>query len=215
MINYQYKINCTQVRGGTSKGVMFLEDNLPTDVTLRYDIIRKIMGVPDSYKNQTHGLGGGKSTNNKVGIIRKSTQSGIDIEYLFMQLNPNTEHIDTAPNCGNFISAVPVFAIFKDLVAITGNNTLVRILNLNTQQIIHAKLNTNQQGYITTGTTEISGVKGMFSEIELEFYNVVGSKTGKLFPLNERISKLESIQFSVIDVSVPMILIDGNSMNIL
>lgn len=208
-------VPCTLVRGGTSKGVMFLESDLPSNLDAKCDLVLKIMGAPDSYRNQVQGLGGGKSTNNKVGIIKKSTLENIDIEYLFMQLMPDSNVVDMKPNCGNFISAVPVYSIFKGLVPFNHNGvTTVRILNTNTNQVVHAKVLTNESGLVPSGNTLLSGVTGAFPEIILEFFNVVGSKTGKLFPLDCKRSNYLGIDFTVIDVSVPMIIIDGKSVGV-
>lgn len=211
----QKKIPCTLVRGGTSKGVIFLNNDLPLDLEDKFSTILSIMGAPDLYKNQVDGLGGGKSTNNKVGIINKSTRDGIDIDYLFCQLSPESNKIDIKPNCGNFIAAVPFYAIYKGLVPFnkTGS-TEVKIFNINTNQVIYAKVSTDQNGIITNGQTLISGITGAFSEIQLDFFDVVGSKTGKLLPTNNKIDIINGVKCSILDVSVPLVILDGNDLGI-
>ena len=61
------------MRGGTSTGVVFWEPHLSPYGDLREEIIRKVMGVPDSGElkgnNQITGLGRGPATSNKVFII--------------------------------------------------------------------------------------------------------------------------------------------------
>lgn len=209
-------INCTLARGGTSKGVIFLKEDLPNNEVAKFNTILKIMGAPDAYGNQVQGLGAGKSTNNKVAIISKSTQKDIDINYLFAQVTPKSNMVDTKPNCGNFIAAVPVFAIFKSLVKVDNSNsyTVVKIFNENTQQIIHAKVKTKNNQVDYNGTTTIAVVIGNFSPIELQFFNVQGSQTHKLFPTNNYLDVIDGIEVSCIDVAVPTVIINGERLNI-
>lgn len=208
-------VPCTVVRGGSSKGLMFLDSDLPLNIADKFAIILKIMGSPDNYTTQMDGLGGGKSTNNKVGIISKSSRDSIDIDYLFCQVTPHLNLVDTKPNCGNFIAAVPFYAIYKSLVACsTSGLTTVKIFNINTKQVIHAKVRTKAHGIITNGDTCISGVTGSGSEVQLEFFNVVGSKTNKLFPTNNKIDLIDGVRCSILDVSVPMVMLDGTDLGI-
>lgn len=208
-----HKIPCTYVRGGTSKGLMFERKDLPVKEDSMFNMILKIMGAPDA-NGQVQGLGNGKSTNNKVGIIKKSLRENVDIDYLFCQVHPNLPQVDIKPNCGNFISAVPIFAIYKNLVEITYPSTRVRIFNENTNQVIHAKVATNEDGIIYKGNTVLPGVNGSFTPIELDFFDVVGSKTGKLLPTGKTVDLIDGIHVSCVDVSVPMVIIDGRDLNI-
>ncbi len=208
-------IACTLVRGGTSKGLMFLDDDLPASEEERFSAILKIMGAPDKYKNQANGVGGGKSTNNKVAIVGRSSRKDIDIDYLFYQITPDLDTINTKANCGNFLAAVPFYAIYKGLMPYKNSGiTEVKIFNINTGQIIHAKVLTDKKGLITKGDTIISGVSGGFSQIELEFFNIVGSTTGKLFPTGDKMNKIDDIRCSIVDVSVPMVIIDGTDLGV-
>ncbi len=49
-------VPCTWMRGGTSKGIYFLKDDLPQDVSERDAFLLKIMGSPDA--RQIDGIGG-------------------------------------------------------------------------------------------------------------------------------------------------------------
>ncbi len=208
------KIPCTLMRGGTSKGVMFLRENLPVNDNDMFNLILKLMGAPDVYGNQMQGLGNGKSTNNKVGIIKKSTRPDIDVDYLFCQVNPNSTYVYIKPNCGNFISAVPLFAIYKNLVNVDYPFTKVRIFNENTEQIIHANVPTSKNGLLFKGNTALDGVTGLFPSIELDFFDVVGSKTGKLLPTTKVVDIIDGVRVSCLDISVPMVIINGDDLNI-
>lgn len=208
------RVPCTIVRGGASKGVMFERSDLPENRDEMFAMILKIMGAPDSFRTQVQGLGGGKSTSNKVGVVSKSNKADIDVDYLFCQVNPDMDEVDIGPNCGNFISAVPIFAIYKNLVNPKDGITEVKIYNENTAQVIHATVHTTSSGLVHAGDTKIDGVMGTFPPIELRFFNVVGSKTRKLFPTGNKIDIIDGVKVSCLDVAVPMVIISGSDLGI-
>lgn len=80
-MNKKYKIPCMIIRGGTSKGVYFLEEDLPVDIEERNQVFLKVMGSPDL--KQINGLGGGSSVTSKIAIIKKSEKKGVDVDYTF------------------------------------------------------------------------------------------------------------------------------------
>ena len=57
------------IRGGTSKGVYLLEEDLPEDKSQWDSLLLSMMGSPD--KKQIDGLGGAQSVTSKVAIARK------------------------------------------------------------------------------------------------------------------------------------------------
>ena len=79
-------------RGGTSKGVCLLADDLPADDQKRNQLILRIMGSPDH--RQIDGIGGGSFTTSKVAIISKSTKEGADVDYKFLQVGTDKAIID-------------------------------------------------------------------------------------------------------------------------
>lgn len=58
-MNKKNHIPCLLMRGGTSKGVFFLENDLPADPVERDQTLMKVMGSPDV--KQINGLGGATS----------------------------------------------------------------------------------------------------------------------------------------------------------
>ena len=58
-MNKKERIPCMIMRGGTSKGVFFLENDLPQDAALRDQTLLQVMGSPDP--KQINGLGGATS----------------------------------------------------------------------------------------------------------------------------------------------------------
>ena len=73
------KLPVTLMRGGTSKGVYLLEEDLPEDHNEWDKILLRLMGSPD--QKQIDGLGGSQSVTSKVAIIKKSDRSDADVDY--------------------------------------------------------------------------------------------------------------------------------------
>lgn len=196
------------MRGGTSKGLMFLDENLPVEDEKRFEIFLKLLGAPDKYGYQLQGLGGGKSTNNKIGVVKKSQRSGIDVDFKFYQIHPKSSLVDTMLNCGNFISAVPIFAVMQKLVIAQEHETIVRIFNENTGQIIEAKMLSNGRSIL--GNYELDGVSGLFSPIELRFLGL----DNNIFPTGQKIDLIDGIAVTIANISVPMVIVDGEDLRI-
>ena len=61
------------MRGGTSKGLYFLKDDIPNDIAKRKDFLLSVFGSPDNL--QINGVGGGNPLTSKVAIVSKSKRS--------------------------------------------------------------------------------------------------------------------------------------------
>ena len=88
------------------------------------------MGSPDA--RQIDGLGGADTLTSKVGIVRRGTSPGVDLEFLFAQVSVKEARVDTTPNCGNMLAAVVPFALETGLVQARGDTTTLRVLTRNT-----------------------------------------------------------------------------------
>ena len=110
----QTAIPCVMMRGGTSKGAYFLASDLPTDTAERDRVLLAVMGSPDP--RQIDGIGGADPLTSKVAIISRSSQPGVDVDYLFAQVFVDKALVSTAQNCGNILAGVGPFAIQQDLV---------------------------------------------------------------------------------------------------
>ena len=73
------KFPVVYMRGGTSKGIMFLEKDLPGREEWD-DIFVQCMGSPDP--KQIDGVGGCVSSNNKIVVVRPSERPGVDVDYI-------------------------------------------------------------------------------------------------------------------------------------
>jgi 2-methylaconitate cis-trans-isomerase PrpF len=127
------------MRGGSSKGVFFHARDLPADRAARDAIFLNVLGSPDPYGRQLDGIGGGISSLSKAVIIGPPTHPDADVDYLFAQVAVDKPVVDWSSNCGNLSSAVGPFAVDEGLVRVADEEALVRIHQVNTKRIIHAR----------------------------------------------------------------------------
>lgn len=197
-------IPCLLMRGGTSKGPYFLADDLPGDIAARDRILLAVMGSPDI--RQIDGLGGADTLTSKVAIVSKSTRPGVDVDYLFCQVDINKPLVDTSPTCGNMLSGVGPFAIEMGLVAAQDGTTPVVIHDVNIGARIEAIIETPDGEVNYTGDARIDGVPGSAAPVILNFLDVVGAKTGRMLPTGQAVEQIDGIDVSCLDVAMPMVL---------
>lgn len=177
-------IPCVLMRGGTSKGPVFLASDLPSSPQERDELLLTIMG--SGHELEIDGIGGGSPQTSKVAIVSSSEHPDADVDYLFVQVMVSQRRVDTAPNCGNMLCAVGPFAVEQGLVPVTGAVTRVRIRNLNTNTFVDSEVQTPDGKVCYEGDTSIDGVPGTAAPVKLTFLNAAGSKTGKLFPTDRK-----------------------------
>ncbi|MGO4888422.1 2-methylaconitate cis-trans isomerase PrpF family protein [Anaerobacillus sp. MEB173] len=198
------RISATIMRGGTSKGIYILENELPKDPVVRDNVILSIYGSPDT--RQIDGLGGANPLTSKFAMVRISDREDADIDYTFGQVSITDHFIDYSVNCGNIISGVGPFAINNGLVKVEEPITKVRIYNTNTKKIIQAEVPVLNGKAKTDGDFQINGVPGTGAKILLNFLNADGARTGKLLPTGNvkdtlTLSTGKTFEVSIIDVA--------------
>lgn len=171
---------CAIVRGGSSKGIFLMKNDLPKDPKQRDNLILSIFGSPDL--RQIDGLGGSDTLTSKLAIIGPSTRKDADVDYTFGQVSTVTPMVDYGGNCGNISSAVGPFAIDHGLVEAVEPVTTVRIHLTNTDRIIIAEVPVKDGKACVEGDYHIDGVPGTGAKITLDWSDVVGGSTGKLLP---------------------------------
>lgn len=192
------------IRGGTSRGLYFLKQDLPEEIALRDKVLLAAMGSPDEM--QIDGVGGATSLTSKVAILSPSTHPWADIDYLFAQVKISQAKVDVEPSCGNILAGVAPAALEMGLVKAVNGQTTVKIHAVNTGSLIEAIVQT-PGGYIDyQGNTKIDGVPGTAAPIQLNFMDVVGSKTGKLLPTGQLREEIEGVEVTCIDVAMPMVI---------
>lgn len=215
----QTAIPCLFMRGGTSRGPFFREDDLPADIATRDRVLLAVMGSPD--KRQIDGLGGAHPLTSKVGIVRRSKTTGVDLDFLFAQLQPDKDTVDTTPNCGNMLAAVVPFALETGLAAPQGDTTTLRVLTLNTgmQCDITVLTPATPAGRRVSyaGDARIDGVPGASAPITINFLDTAGSVCSGLLPTGRvrdtvEVEGLGSIEVTCIDNGMPMVLFRATDM---
>lgn len=208
MIRDSITLNCSIIRGGTSKGIFFLESSIPPAGAMRDQILLSVFGSPDL--RQIDGLGGANSLTSKVCIIGPSIREDADVDYTFGQVSVDKPIIDWKGNCGNLTAGVGIFAIEQNLLKVTEPTTTVRIFNTNSQKIIHATYQVKDGKVIVDGDYSIPGVPGTGPKIKIEFFDPAGSITGKLLPtgnVKDRINLGEKGVYtvSIVDAGNPVV----------
>lgn len=176
----QTGIPCLLMRGGTSKGPFFNEADLPSDTATRDRVLLAAMGSPD--KRQIDGLGGAHPLTSKVGIVRKSKVPGVDLDFLFAQLQPDKDTVDTTPNCGNMLAAVVPFALETGMVKAQGDQSTFRVLTLNTDMQCDISVETKDGLVQYEGTARIDGAPGTSAPVVINFLDTAGSVCDGLLP---------------------------------
>ena len=199
----QTKIPCVIMRGGTSRGPFFHLSDLPADTFTRDAVLLSVMGSP--HEIQVDGIGGSHSVTSKVAMISKSQRPGVDVDYLFAQVEINEQRVDTKPNCGNMLVAVGPFAIDQGLIPAKDGETPVRIYNVNTQSVVEAIVQTPGGQVNYEGTAAIDGVPGTAAPVGINFTAAVGSVTKKLLPTGKVLDIIEGVEASCIDVAMPVV----------
>lgn len=191
------KIPCVLMRGGTSRGLIFKDTDLPIEKKLREEVILKIYG--SSANGQIDGIGGGTSVTSKVAIVGMTDTNDSDIYYNFGQVGINQKSIDYNVTCGNMASAVGLYAVEEGLVKREDGETTVRILNTNTNKIMEVRVPVYQGEIKSVGDFSISGVEGTGAKITVSFIDSSGAFTGKLLPTGNLVDyiKMDEITYKV------------------
>ena len=210
------KFKTVFMRGGTSKGCMFLESDLPAREEWD-DIFVQVMGSPDP--KQIDGMGGCVSSNNKIVVVRKSTLPGVDVEYLVGQSIVGKAQIDYKSNCGNMTAAAAPYAVEMGLVEnLTEPVTTVHMFNLNTNKYIDVTVPVKNGQFDNEGDCAIAGVDGTAGELKVNFLDPAGAKTGKLFPTGKAKEMLTlpdgEIEATILDVSNPIVLVRAEDLGL-
>ena len=216
------KIPAVYYRGGTSKGIIFKRTDLPEAAQVageaRDNILLRVLGSPDPYKQQIDGLGNASSSTSKALIIDKSTQPNHDVDYLFGQVSIDKPFVDWSGNCGNMTAAVGAFAVSQGLVDAdripTGDGICtVRIWQKNIGKTIIAHVPIRNGEVLETGDFELDGVTFPAAEVVIEFIDPA-DEGGSMFPTGNVVDELEidgigKIQATLINSGIPTVFMNA------
>lgn len=210
----QRAVPCLFMRGGTSRGPFFDAADLPADLPTRDAVLLAVMGSPD--RRQIDGLGGAHPLTSKVGIVRRSDREGVDLDFLFAQLQPDQDTVDTTPNCGNMLAAVVPFAIETGMLPAQGDTTTARVLTLNTDMQCDITVQTPSAGVGReveyAGDARIDGVPGSSAPISIEFLDTAGSVAPGLLPTGGirdtvTVEGVGTLDVTCIDNGMPLVIL--------
>lgn len=216
----QVAVPCWFMRGGTSRGPFFRAGDMPSDRTARDAVLLAAMGSPDP--RQLDGLGGATPLTSKAGIVGPSSRADTDLEFQFAQLQPDSDIVDTTPNCGNMLAAVVPFAIESGLLVPESDTTTARVLTLDTGLVAEITVRTpeGESGrYVDyAGDTRIDGVRGTAAPITINFLDTAGSVCSALLPTGRTRDRVEAegtgpVEVTCIDNGQPLVIVDASDLN--
>jgi probable AcnD-accessory protein PrpF len=222
----QLEVRATYMRGGTSKGVFFVLDDLPAsaraDTAVRDRLLLRVIGSPDAYEKHIDGMGGATSSTSKVVVVSRSSRPDCDVDYLFGAVEITQPLIDWSGNCGNLTTAVGPFAIQRGLVSAPRDGlATVRIWQANIGRRIVATMTMRDGSVLETGAFELDGVPFPGAEISLEFLDPGGSeeKGGQLFPTGRPVDILSvpgvgEIEMTLITAGNPTVFVLADSLGL-
>ena len=210
----QERFRCTIMRGGTSKGVYILRNELPKDPDLRDRIILAIYGSPDI--RQIDGLGGSDLLTSKLAIVGPSTRPDADVDYTFGQVGITRAIVDYSGNCGNISSGVGPFAIYNGLVDAVEPITKVRIHMTNTRRVLVAEVPVKDGEVAIEGDYRIDGCPGAGAKISIDWSDTGGAVTQKILPTGNvkdvlRVEGLGDVTVSIVDAGNPIAFIHSEA----
>ena len=220
----QIKIPATYMRGGTSKGVFFRLQDLPSSCQVpgaaRDALFMRVIGSPDPYAAQIDGLGGATSSTSKCVILSKSSQPDHDVDYLYGQVSIDKAFVDWSGNCGNLSTGAGAFAIHAGLLdpaRIPENGVCaVRIWQANIQKTIIAHVPVSNGQVQETGDFELDGVTFPAAEIVLEFLDPSddGEEGDSMFPTGNLVDELEvpgvgTFKATMITAGIPTVFVNA------
>ncbi|ENO8976007.1 2-methylaconitate cis-trans isomerase PrpF [Vibrio parahaemolyticus] len=219
----QIKVPATYMRGGTSKGVFFNLEDLPSEAQVageaRDKLLLRVIGSPDPYGKQIDGMGGATSSTSKTVIVSRSCRDDHDVDYLFGQVSIDKPFVDWSGNCGNLSAAIGPFAIHAGLIPqdrLPENGIVtVRVWQVNISKtiLVHVPI---VNGFVQeTGEFELDGVTFPAAEIQVDFVDPAAGE-GSMFPTGNLVDDLVvpdvgTFNATFINAGIPTIFIDAES----
>ena len=224
----QIRIPAVYMRGGTSKGVFFRLQDLPTKAqshgAARDALLLRVIGSPDPYGKQIDGMGGATSSTSKAVILAKSGRVDHDVDYTFGQVSIDKAFVDWSGNCGNLSAAVGPFAISNGLVDASkvprDGVATIRIWQTNISKTIVAHVAMTDGAVQETGDFELDGVTFPAAEVQLEFLDPAdegeGGVGGSMFPTGNLVDDLDvpgvgRLRATMINAGIPTIFVDADA----
>jgi hypothetical protein len=198
-------IECTILRGGTSKGIYIERDLLPPAGAERDRIIFDIFGTPDV--RQIDGLGGADKLTSKLGVMGAPTRKDCDIDYLFGQVGTKLATLDWTSNCGNLSAGAALYAVHKGYISSRETEAKIAIHQVNTGRRLRATVPMENGAPVLEGDFAIGGVPGAGPRIDLDFGDFGGGAMNKgILPTGNIVDRFDvpgvgKIEATVVDAA--------------
>lgn len=193
------------MRGGTSRGLYFCADDLPTDRATLAQVLRAAFG--SGHPLNIDGLGGGATVTTKTAILSRSDHQDADVDYFFVQVDPLRDAVDFRPTCGNILAGVAPAAIEMGLVPAQANETRLRIRAVNTGALVDAVVQTPLARVRYGGSYVLDGVPGTAAPVALSFTGTVGTICGAMLPTGNLRDVIDGVEVTLLDVAMPMMIL--------
>jgi len=200
------------MRGGSSKGLYFLESELPTDEADRDQFLMSVMGTPDP--RQIDGMGGAHPLTSKVAVVSGCEHGVAEIDYLFLQLGVEQAIVTDRQNCGNLLAGIGPFAVERSLIDGAQDEVSVRIHMLNSDGIATATFAVDGGLPIYDGDATIAGVPGTAAPITLDFEDIAGGFCGALLPTGNVVDTVAGVPVTMVDNGMPVVVLRADDAGI-
>ena len=200
-----------QMRGGSSKGLYFLSEDLPADPAQRNEVLLDAMGRGE---RQIDGLGGADPLTSKVAIVSLSSRPDADIDFLFVQVVVGQDKVDTTPNCGNILAGVGPFAIETGLVPADEQTTRLTVHMVNSGKLSELKLSTPGGKMEYEGEAQIDGVPGSAAPVLCSYKDLAGSICGNLLPTGRVLDVVDDVEITCVDNGMPVVVLRAKDFGI-
>jgi 2-methylaconitate isomerase len=210
-------VAATLMRGGTSKCWVFEKTALEVPGWSRDDVLLRLFGSPDV--RQVDGVGGATSTTSKAVIVSPAAPGDEwDVDYTFAQVGIDEPRVDWGSNCGNCSSVVGLYAVHRGWISATADETLVRVRNTNTDQLILQSVRTPKGVVDERGTDWIPGVPFPGVGVRMWFVDPAGRTTGTLFPSGSTTDTLDTpagpVDVTLIDAGAPVVIVPAEAVGL-
>ena len=207
----QLAIPYMQIRGGSSKGLYFLSEDLPTDPAQRNEVLLDAMGRGE---RQIDGLGGADPLTSKVAIVSRSSRPDADIDFLFLQVVVGQDKVDTTPNCGNILAGVGPFAIEAGLVPADEQTTRLTVHMVNSGILSELVLSSPGGKTEYEGDAQIDGVPGSAAPVLCSYKDLAGSICGELLPTGRVLDVVDDVEMTCVDNGMPVVVLRAKDFGI-
>ena len=202
----QTQIPYALLRGGSSKGVYLLADDLPQTEAARDEVLKWLMGAHGDPR-QIDGLGGGDPLSSKIAIVKRSDREGCDIDYTFIQAIIGEDRLDPTPNCGNILAGVGAFALETGLIKAAGERASLSIFMTNSGKKCQLEFPIKEGLPDYEGTAQIDGVFGTSAEVMCFYQELAGSLCGALLPSGQVCDEIDGVRVTCIDNGMPVVML--------